>query len=59
VRASTSAAPFGTGAMITDCVEGEGGQDLTIPAWQDIGSPSLEGGEWIGSIHHQGRAARL
>jgi hypothetical protein len=57
VRASTSAAPFGTGAMITDCVEGEGGQDLTIPAWQDIGSPSLEGGEWIGSIHHQGRGA--
>jgi hypothetical protein len=57
VRESTSAGPLTTGAMITDCVEGEAGQDLSIPAWKEIGAPSLEGVRWLGSIHHQGRGA--
>jgi hypothetical protein len=57
VRESTSAGPLRTGAMVTDCVAGEGGQDLTIPSWLEIGAPGLEGVEWIGSIHHQGRGA--
>jgi hypothetical protein len=57
VRESTSAGPLTTGATVTDCVEGEDGQDLSIPAWKEIGAPSLEGVRWIGSIHHQGRGA--
>ena len=67
MRASSSAPPFGTTAMVTDCVDGEndaggpGGlsptQDLTIPGWIAQGSPSLEGVRYVGTIHHQGRAA--
>jgi Ca2+-binding RTX toxin-like protein len=58
VRGSTSLAPLQTGAMITDCVFDEGGEELTIPRWlNDLGAPSLEGVEWLGSIHHQGRGA--
>ena len=34
VRASASTAPFATGAQVTDCVVGEGGKDLGIPASQ-------------------------
>jgi hypothetical protein len=67
VRESSSAPPFGTGAMVTDCVDGQndaGGpgplsptQDLTVPGWIAQGAPSLEGVQHIGSIHHQGRGA--
>jgi hemolysin type calcium-binding protein len=67
VRASSSAPPFRTGAMVTDCVNGTldesvGGvsatEDLTVPGWLAQGSPSLEGVQYLGSIHHQGRAPR-
>jgi hypothetical protein len=65
VRASSSAPPFRTGAMVTDCVNGEGGagggvsatEDLTVPGWLASGAPSLEGVGYLGSIHHQGRGA--
>ncbi len=65
VRASSSAPPFTSGAMVTDCVDGESGavggvsetQDLTVPGWIASGSPSLEGVQHLGSIHHQGRGA--
>jgi hypothetical protein len=55
VRASTSAAPYSTGAMVTDCVVGQGGQDLSVAGWLAIGAPSLEGVRYVGSVHHQGR----
>ncbi|MGI8875653.1 MAG: hypothetical protein ACR2KP_15305, partial [Egibacteraceae bacterium] len=55
VRNSTSAAPFQTGAKVTDCVIGQGNQDLGIPGWQSIGSPSLAGVQKIGAAHHMGR----
>lgn len=55
VRASTSSAPYATGAMVTDCVVGAGGKDLTVPGWLALGAPSLEGVRYVGSIHHQGR----
>jgi hypothetical protein len=59
VRPSSSVAPFGTGAMITDCVDGTGPgtDDLTVARWLQSGAPSLDGVEWLGSIHHQGRGA--
>jgi hypothetical protein len=60
VRDSSSVGEFGTGAKVTDCVTGEqGGQavDLTIPGWLAIGAPSLEGVQWLGTAHHQGRGA--
>ena len=44
-----------TGAMITDCVNGAGDQDLGVPGWLALGAPSLEGVEFLGSAHHQGR----
>ena len=60
VRESTSTEPPGfaglkTGAPITDCVVGQGDADLSIPGWLDAGAPSLEGVEYLGSAHHQGR----
>ncbi len=65
VRGSSSNAVFATGAMVVDCVDGNndavpgpGGaaanQDLSIPGWIAQGAPSLEGVEYLGSIHHQG-----
>ena len=44
-----------TAAMVTDCVVGEGDKDLSIPGWLEAGAPSLEGIEYLGSAHHQGR----
>ena len=51
----SSSAITPTGAKVTDCVVGEGGQDLSVPGWLGIGAPSLEGVEYLGSIYHQGR----
>jgi hypothetical protein len=56
VRPSSSAPPFTSGAQVTDCVDGEGGADLSVPGWIASGSPSLEGVQHIGTIHHAGRA---
>ena len=54
-----SNAPFKTGAMVTDCVDGtgEGTEDLNIPNWLASGAPSLTGVRYLGSVHHQGRNA--
>jgi Ca2+-binding RTX toxin-like protein len=59
VRASSSQGPFATGAQVVDCVDGlgSGTEDLSVPNWLNSGAPSLEGVQWIGSIHHQGRGA--
>ncbi len=59
VRGSLSNAPFKTGAMVTDCLDGtgEGTEDLNIPNWLASGAPSLEGVRYLGSVHHQGRNA--
>jgi hypothetical protein len=57
LRDTTSQPPFTTGAKITDCVEGEAGADLTVPGWLDLGAPSVEGIEHVGSAHHMGRGA--
>jgi hypothetical protein len=56
LRDSSTADPlFATGGKVTDCVVGAGGQDLGIPGWKQIGSPSLEGVRHVGSAFHQGR----
>jgi hypothetical protein len=55
VRPSSSSAVTRTGAMVTDCVVGKNGQDLTIPGWRAIGSPSLAGVRFLGAAFHQGR----
>jgi len=58
VRDSSSVA-FGTGAKITDCVNGEVdgvAQPLRVSEWLKIGAPSLEGIKRIGTVHHQGFA---
>ena len=59
LRGSLSNAPFKTGAMVTDCVDGtgEGTEDLNIPNWLASGAPSLAGVRYVGSVHHQGRNA--
>jgi hypothetical protein len=58
VRDSTSTAPFRTGAKVTDCVVGEGNQDLSVPGWLAMNPrPSINGVRWIGSAHHMGRGA--
>lgn len=57
VRPSTSTAPYGTGAMVTDCVNGQNGQSLDVPSWLAIGAPSLAGVQYLGSAHHMGRGA--
>ncbi len=61
VRPSSTVGPTRTDAMVTDCVRpGEGdtppGSDLLdVPNWIADGSPSLEGVEYLGTIHHMGR----
>ena len=55
-RESTSAGPFTTTALVTDCVSGgtQGTLDLRIPNWLEIGAPSLAGVRHLGTVHHQG-----
>jgi hypothetical protein len=55
-RASTSIAPFATGAKITDCVDGrgEGETDLSVGEWLAGGHERVRGVRWLGSIYHQG-----
>jgi hypothetical protein len=57
-RATSTVAPaFRTGAFITDCHKGKlngVAQDLTVAEWIKIGSPSLEGVGWKGTVHHMG-----
>ena len=56
-RPSSSAPPFFVPDLtVIDCVDGAGGADLGVPGWLSMGAPSLEGVEYLGSIHHQGRA---
>ncbi|HEV2999758.1 MAG TPA: hypothetical protein VGW75_03375 [Solirubrobacteraceae bacterium] len=46
-----------TGAPVIDCVVGSvGGKDqpLRVSEWKKIGSPSLEGVEWLGTVPHMG-----
>jgi hypothetical protein len=60
LRPSSSAPPYTTSALVTDCVSGirNGEQvNLDVPGWLAIGAPSLQGGRWLGSFHHQGRGA--
>ena len=57
VRPSTSAAPYTSGAMVTDCVNGQNGQNLDVPSWLAMGAPSLTGVRYVGSAHHMGRGA--
>jgi hypothetical protein len=55
-RESTSLATP-TKAPIIDCVNGEVDgkpQPLRVSEWQKIGSPSLEGVEWLGTVPHMG-----
>jgi hypothetical protein len=48
--------PYYTGAMVTDCVFDDTGQELTIPRWStELGAPSLDGVAFLGSAFHQGR----
>ena len=54
-RPSTSTVTTTT-AMVTDCVVGQDNQDLSVPGWIEIGSPSLGGVEYLGTIYHQGRS---
>src|SRR5215217_4479440 len=57
-RASSTVAPnFTTGAQVVDCHNGKVGgnaQSLIVSEWQKIGSPSLEGVQWKGTVHHMG-----
>jgi len=55
VRPSSSTAPYFSGAMVTDCVVGQGGRSLDVPTWLASGAPSLEGVRYLGSVYHQGR----
>jgi hypothetical protein len=73
VVSASDGTPVETGAKVVDCVDGTNGQitnagpngnqtvpaseDLTVPGWLATGAPSLEGVQWLGSIHHQGRGA--
>jgi hypothetical protein len=54
---STSAAPFKTGAKVTDCIDGPaaGTDDLTVAKWLTAAAPSLAGVQFLGSAFHQGR----
>jgi hypothetical protein len=59
VRESTSPPEGGlkTGAPVIDCVNGELNgqpQPLRVSEWVKIGSPSLRGVEWIGTVPHMG-----
>ena len=55
VRPSSSAGPYMTGALVTDCTKKPDGTSLDIPTWLAAGAPSLTGVEHLGSVHHQGR----
>jgi hypothetical protein len=61
VRDSSTTIPvFRTGAKVTDCVvglkpDGKTAQDLGIPEWIKIGSPSALGIKHVGSAFHMGR----
>lgn len=55
VRPSSSAGPYMTGAMVTDCTKATNGSSLDVPTWLAAGAPSLEGVQHVGSVHHQGR----
>ncbi|HWH06159.1 MAG TPA: hypothetical protein VNT23_06960 [Gaiellaceae bacterium] len=55
LRPSSTVGATATGAMVTDCVVGEGGQSLDVPTWLASGAPSLEGVRFVGSVYHQGR----
>jgi hypothetical protein len=53
---TTQLAYLKTGAKVTDCVTGAGGADLRVKNWKEnLGSPSLEGVEHVGSVFHMGR----
>ena len=59
-RMSASPPPYAKspalgGAVVTDCVFDGSGQELTIPNWRTMGSPSLTGVKFLGSAFHQGR----
>jgi hypothetical protein len=59
-RASESPPPYAKapalgGVVVTDCVRGQGGQDLRIEGWKAIDAPSLSGVRFLGSAFHQGR----
>ncbi len=59
-RPSASPPPYAKspaigGVVVTDCVFDSSGQELTIPRWRDLGSPSLAGVSFLGSAFHQGR----
>src|SRR5687767_12614975 len=56
-RPSLSAPPIQTGAQVVDCVDGPdaGTEDLDVPTWLANGAPSLEGVEYVGTVHHMGR----
>ena len=55
VRPSSTVGLYTTGAMVTDCVVGQGGQNLDVPTWLASGAPSLEGVRYVGTVYHQGR----
>ena len=60
LRASTTVGAFGTGAKVTDCVNGSSNGssvDLRIPNWIRIGSPAVAGVNHVGSAFHMGRVA--
>ena len=56
VRNSSSAGPFASTAKVVDCRTGGANReiDLSVPGWLKIGAPSLDGVEYIGSVHHEG-----
>ena len=59
MRPSSSEPPFQTGAMVTDCVNGERNGEpvgLDVPGWIADGSPSLEGVQHVGSVFHRAAA---
>ena len=55
LRASSSTVTP-TLAPVIDCQNGADGADLSVPGWIDLGSPSIEGIEFLGAAFHQGRA---
>ena len=59
VRDSSTAGPFGTGAKVVDCVDGQGAgtDDLSVAKWLTSGAPSLTGVRHLGSAFHMGRTS--
>ena len=47
---------FFTAAKVVDCDNGgaDGSQSLRVSEWVKIGSPSLDGVRYLGSVHHEG-----